>query len=62
MLFGAIDLQRNKGMAVLGDSDLSVPRALVSMAASAVGVLAFDKPIADLLEDRFALTDAVRES
>lgn len=54
LLFAAIDLQRNLGMSVLGESDLSVPRALVSMAASAAGLLAFDKPLLVDDEDRLA--------
>lgn len=54
LLFAAIDLQRNMGMSVLGESDLSVPRTLVSMAASATGILAFDKPLLVDDEQRLA--------
>jgi citrate lyase beta subunit len=45
LLFAAIDFQMNMGMAVLGESDISVARYLVSLAASAAGVPAFDKPL-----------------
>lgn len=43
--FAAIDFQMNMGMSVLGESDVSLPRYLVSMAASSAGVPAFDKPL-----------------
>lgn len=45
LLFAAIDFQMNMGMSVLGNSDISIPRYLVSMAASSAGVHAFDKPL-----------------
>lgn len=45
LLFAAIDFQMNMGMSVLGESDISLPRYLVSMAASSAGVHAFDKPL-----------------
>lgn len=45
LLFAAIDFQMNMGMSVLGESDISLPRYLVSMAASSAGVPAFDKPL-----------------
>lgn len=54
LLFAAIDLQRNLGMSVLGESDLAVPRALVSMAASDADVLAVDKPLLDDDEELLA--------
>jgi citrate lyase beta subunit len=45
LLFAAIDFQMNMGMSVLGDSDISLPRYLVSMAASSAGIPAFDTPL-----------------
>jgi len=42
LLFAAIDLQIRMGMSVLGESELSVPRSLVSMAASAADAVAID--------------------
>lgn len=60
LLFAAIDLQRNLGMSVLGESDLSVPRALVSMAASDAGLLAFDKPL--LVDDERRLAAEVERA
>lgn len=42
--FAAIDFQNNVGIPILKETDLTVPRFLVSMAASTVGALAFDKP------------------
>jgi citrate lyase beta subunit len=45
LLYAAIDFQMNMGMAVLGPSDISLPRYFVSMAASVAGVPAFDKPL-----------------
>lgn len=45
LLFAAIDFQMNMGMSVIGESDISLPRYLVAMAASSAGVPAFDKPL-----------------
>lgn len=64
LLFAAIDFQMNMGMSVLGESDLSLPRYLVSMAASAAGVPAFDKPLLvtdddDLLAEEIARARAL---
>lgn len=44
LTFAAIDFQMNMGMSVLDESDFTVPRYLLSMAANAAGVLALDKP------------------
>jgi citrate lyase beta subunit len=57
LLFAAIDLQQNMGMPILSESDLSVPRALVSMAASAAGIRSFDKPL--LVDNEQQLADEV---
>jgi citrate lyase beta subunit len=42
--FAAIDFQKNVGIPILEGVDLTVPRLLVSMAASSASALAFDKP------------------
>lgn len=60
LLFAAIDFQMNMGMSVLGESDISLPRYLVSMAASAAGVLAFDKPL--LVDDEELLSAEVSQT
>lgn len=44
LMFAAIDFQMNMGMSILDDTDLSVPRFLLSMAANGAGVHAVDKP------------------
>lgn len=44
LLFAAIDFQLNMGMSIFGESDVAAPRALIAMAASSAGVLAFDMP------------------
>jgi citrate lyase beta subunit len=54
LLFAAIDLQTRMGMSVLGESELSVPRSLVSMAASAADAVAIDKPLLADDPDRLA--------
>jgi citrate lyase beta subunit len=45
LLFAAIDFQMNMGMSVIGESDITLPRYLVAMAASSAGVPALDKPL-----------------
>lgn len=59
LLFAAIDFQMRMGMSVLGESDVSLPRYLVSMAASAADVVAIDKPLLVDDADRLA-ADAAR--
>lgn len=54
LLFAAIDFQMNMGMSVVGESDISLPRYLVAMAASSAGVPAFDKPLM-VVDDEEAL-------
>lgn len=54
LLFAAIDFQMRMGMSVLGESDLSVSRSLVSMAASATDAVAIDKPLLADDPDRLA--------
>lgn len=49
--FAAIDFQKNVGIPILDDVDLTVPRLLVSMAASDANVLAFDKPNLAAVDD-----------
>lgn len=49
--FAAIDFQKNVGIPILDDVDLTVPRLLVSMAASSADVLAFDKPNLAAVDD-----------
>lgn len=44
LLFAAIDFQLNMGMQILGTSDVSIPRYMVQMAASSIGVPAYDMP------------------
>jgi len=44
LMFAAIDFQMNMGMSILDETDLSVPRFLLSMAANGAGVHAVDKP------------------
>lgn len=45
LLFAAVDFQMNMGMSVIGESDISLPRYLIAMAASSADVPAFDKPL-----------------
>lgn len=49
--FAAIDFQKNVGIPILDDTDLTVPRLLVSTAASSANVLAFDKPNLAAVDD-----------
>ena len=49
--FAAIDFQKNVGIPILDDVDLTVPRLSVSMAASSANVLAFDKPNLAAVDD-----------
>jgi len=49
--FAAIDFQKNVGIPILDGVDLTVPRLLVSMAASGANVLAFDKPNLAAVDD-----------
>lgn len=51
MMFAAIDFQMNMGMSILDETDLSVPRFLLSMAASGAGVQAIDKPNLAAVDD-----------
>ncbi len=44
LMFAAIDFQMNMGMSILDETDLSVPRFLLSMAANGAGIHAVDKP------------------
>lgn len=49
--FAAIDFQKNVGMPILDETDLTVPRTLVSVAASSGDALAFDKPNLAAVDD-----------
>lgn len=51
LLFAAIDFQLNMGMPILDESDLSVPRFLLSMAANGADVRAVDKPNLSAVDD-----------
>ncbi|MFC6613621.1 HpcH/HpaI aldolase/citrate lyase family protein [Halopenitus salinus] len=52
LLFAAIDFQMNVGMSILDETDLSVPRSVLSMAAGAAGISAIDKPNLAAVHDR----------
>lgn len=52
LAFGSVDFQLNTGMSILDpDVELSLPRYLVSLAASAAGVEAYDTVFLDLTDD-----------
>lgn len=61
LLCAAIDFQMNMGMSVLGDSDISLLRYLVSMGAKSAGVLAFDKPLL-VVDDEAALQTEIERA
>lgn len=56
MGFAAIDFQKNMDVPILDDTDLSVPRYLISLAAHSAGVPAIDKPTLRDVDD----TDRLR--
>lgn len=51
LMFAAIDFQANMGIPILDETDFSVPRFLLSMAANGAGVRAVDKPNLAAVDD-----------
>lgn len=51
LMFAAIDFQANMGIPILDETDFSVPRFLLSMAANSAGVRAVDKPNLAAVDD-----------
>ena len=62
LAFGSVDFRLNAGMSILDDDvDVTIPKYLVSMAASAAGVRAFDTVYLDR-SDPDGLREAAREA
>jgi len=62
LAFGSVDFRLNAGMSILDDDiDMTIPKYLVSMAASAAGVRAFDTVYLDR-SDPDGLREAARDA